>query len=229
MRDTIDDGTLVRMAEQALTRPPDFAYYGGYPLFESWGFTPVAQHRDSDALDRSNYRRILQDMTALNNDLVEFVADFRSGDWAFGWREEIIVRVLYDADEDVTPDNITGAFRMITEISKYLSEHYPVYDEPDYSELESEETREAFDQAWESVKRGWDEDDSGPEPTEDEKDLTWQSLEIWSGDDVDEDKIREFLDEKRLEDAIAQYGDVPRTGTVIPGQMAFFPHPLEET
>jgi hypothetical protein len=224
----IDDDTLVRMAEAALTRPPDFAYYGGYPLFESWGMTPVAQHRDSDALDRSNYRRILEDMIKLNNDLVEFVADFRSGDWAFGWREEIIVRVLYDPDEDVTPDNITGAFAKVMEIAVYLSEQYPVYDESDYSEVESQERDEAFDSAWETLKYRWDEEDDGPVPSDDEKEFALQVLS--EGDTEaygDSDVLREIMDDKRLQDAIDQYGDVPRVGTVIPGQMAFWAHPLE--
>lgn len=51
----MDDDTLVRYAEQALKRPPDFGYYGNYPLFWSWGMTPVAQNRDSGPLERSNY------------------------------------------------------------------------------------------------------------------------------------------------------------------------------
>ena len=234
MHTHMDDDTLIRCAEQALTRSPDFGYYGNIPLFESWGMTPVMQHRDSDALERSNYRRILQDMQKMfpdedmGDNILSWVDDFRSSHWAVGWAEQLVVRVLYDADDDITPDNITCAFRWIMETASYLSEEYPIYDESDYSELEYEETQEAYDSAWDDLCRHWDEEDDGPEPTDDEKQLTWEAMtESEFPSCFDEDKMREILDDKRLADAIAQYGDVPRVGTVIPGQLAMLPHPLE--
>lgn len=209
---TIDDDTLVRYAEQSLTRPPDFGYFGSYPLFESWGMTPIGQHRDSDALDRSNYRRILEDMTKAHPDedmgdnVLEWVADFRAGDWAYGWREQIIVRVLYDAEEDITPDNITQAFRKIMEIYEGLRNDYPIYDEEDYSELEYEERMDTFHSTWDDLVRHWDEEDSGPEPDADEKE--WMLEQLSGNDDSaysDEDLIREIMNDKRLEDTLAQY------------------------
>lgn len=225
----IPDDTLVAMAEAVLTRPADFGYYGGYDLFGSWGITPIAQTRDSDALERSNYRRILEDMIKLNNDLVEFVADFHSGHWAVGWMEQIIVRVLYDPDEDVTPDNITGAFAKVMEIAVYLSEQYPIYDSEDYSEVESQERDEAFDSAWDTMKYRWDEEDEGPLPADEEKEYAFEQLSGNSDESYgDADMLKEIMNDKRLQDAIDQYGDIPRVGTVIPGQMAFWDHPMEE-
>jgi hypothetical protein len=206
-----DDDTLVRWAEQSLTRPNSFAYFGGHDLFRTWGMIPIAQTRDSDALEESNYQRILEDMRTAHPDedmgyhLLEWVADFRSSHWAVGWMEQILVRVLYDPDEDITPPNITSAFREVMGIADWLSTEYPIYDESDYSEREHEETTEAFDAAWDDMLRHWDEEDDGPEPTDEEKDLAWGSLDICTPDDPDEDKIREFMDDKRLADTLAQY------------------------
>ena len=236
MTNHMDDDTLVKLAEQSLTRPSDFGYYGNYPLFESWGITPIGQHRDSDALDRSNYRRILADMTKSHPDedmgetVLEWISDFRSSHWAVGWSEQIIVRVLYDADEDITPSNITSAFREIMEIADYLSTDYPIYDESDYSELEYEEWETDFDSAWDDLVRHWDEEDSGPEPSSDEKEIVFtRALEERGTVDSspDESDLLEFMDDKRLEDTLAQYEDTPRVGTVIPGQLSLLPHPLE--
>ena len=239
----MNDDTLIRYAEQALTRPRDFGYYGNYDLFGSWGITPIGQTRDSDALERSNYRRILQDMTRTHPDedmgdhALEWVSDFRSSHWAFGWSEQIIVRVLYDPDEDIVPSNITSAFREIMTTASYLSEQYPVYDESDYSELELEEYDEAFDSAWDNLVRHWDDEDDGPEPTDEEKDYVRNTIELDTSNPPDENDLRPIMDDKRTEDAIAQYGEnIPRVGivTMSPGgvwttngQLAFLPHPLE--
>lgn len=233
MTNHMDDDTLVKLAEQSLTRPSDFGYYGNYPLFESWGITPIGQHRDSDALDRSNYRRILADMTKAHPDedmefnRLEWVSDFRSSHWAVGWAEQIIVRVLYDPDEDIVPSNITSAFREIMSIADYLKTDYPIYDESDYSELELEEYDEAFDSAWDDLVRHWDEEDEGPEPTSEEKDYVRNTIELDTSNPPDEDDLRPVLDDKRLEDTLAQYPGTSRVGTVIPGQLAMLPHPLE--
>lgn len=233
MTNHMDDDTLVKLAEQSLTRPSDFGYYGNYPLFESWGITPIGQHRDSDALDRSNYRRILADMTKSHPDedmgetVLEWISDFRSSHWAVGWSEQIIVRVLYDADEDITPSNITSAFREIMEIADYLSTDYPVYDDSDYSELELEEYNEAFDSAWDDLVRHWDDEDDGPSPADEEKDHVRNTIELDTSNPPDEDDLRPIMDDKRMKDTLAQYPDTPRVGTAIPGQLSLLPHPLE--
>jgi len=183
-----DDDTLVKWAEQSLSRPDSFMYHGGYDLFRTWGMTPVVQTRDSDALEESNYARIFEDMRKTFPDedmgfnMLEWIGDFRSSHWAYGWAEQILVRVLYDPGEDITPSNITGAFRMIMEIADFLANDYPVYDESDYSEREYKQARDYFDSEWSSVLSHWDEEDDGPEPSQDEGEQVWDHYELYYPD-----------------------------------------------
>jgi hypothetical protein len=111
------------------------------------GFSPdgdiliYQQNRDSDALGRSNYRRIFADLkrhaTTLpdppKRDDIEsgglgWVYDFRARHWGVGWIEYILIR--QDAPESLK--------ELAAEIDCALSS-YPVYDESDYSDLEWEE------------------------------------------------------------------------------------------
>lgn len=196
----MDNDTLVRYAEQALTRPADFGYFGSLDLFRTWGITPIGQDRDSEALYRSNYRRVFSDMRTLAPDedmgenWLSWVTDFRSSHWAYGWMEQIVARVLYDPDEDITPDNITAPFRHIMEIADYLAHEYPVYDESDYSELESEQITEYFNQEWSALLRRWDDED-GPEPGEDEREFIWSSYDDLSDSNLayDSDTLAEHV------------------------------------
>ena len=170
--DSIDDDTLVKAATQALTRPDSFAYSGSVPLFESWGIT-FSQSRDSEALERSNYRRIYADLLAK---FPEDVTDMRAGHWAVGWVEHVLVRVLADADADIGPENITPAFARAASIGAYLTEQYPVYDDSDFSELEYAEQREAFEENWSDMLRAWDDESDGTDPTDAERDLVWDDV-----------------------------------------------------
>lgn len=168
---------LLCAAQEALTRPSDFGYFGDLPLFESWGFT-FAQTRDSDALVRSNYRCILRDLAEeaekITDDTDEYVQEVHCSHWAHGWADHIAVRVLQDQDGEITVENLTPVFVVAVEAASAL-EDYPVHDESDYSELESEEIHEAFDNEWDTVVRRWDEED-GPEPTDDDKEKVWERL-----------------------------------------------------
>src|SRR5438067_4732769 len=152
MPNFIDDDTVIRAAREALTRPSDFGYFGDLPLFESWGFT-ISQHRDSDILERSNFRSILRDVQAflsqVTDDPDEYVQVVSCSHWAYGWVEHLAVRVLRDDSEETTetlfdgnpikPSNITAVFSVVADIAIGLREDYSVYDESDYYELESEE------------------------------------------------------------------------------------------
>lgn len=138
----IDDATVVKAANEALTRPSDFGYFGDLDLFGSWGFT-IATHPDSDALGQSNYRSMRRDLIAylesLGLDPDEWVQEIHCGHWAVGWIDHLAVRILVDPDADIEPSNISHAFRWITDAMQYLQDNYPVWDESDFSELESEE------------------------------------------------------------------------------------------
>jgi hypothetical protein len=177
----IDDEDLVKAAQEALERPSDFGYYGDLPLFQSWGMT-YAQTRDSDVLNRSNYRRLLEDAkgtaTAEDGDNAEddseYVQEVHASHWAYGWADHIAVRVLEDPEGDISPDNITHTFRFMADACLRLRDEYPVYDESDYSELETEECEAAFYSAWSEV--GWDEVVPNGTPDDDVKWCVYRKL-----------------------------------------------------
>lgn len=169
----VSDEDILKAAHESLTRPPHFGYYGGNDeMFETWGILPFGQHRDSDALDRSNYRTILADLQGHavaedgdnGEDSTEFVDDFRASCFLNGWREHITCRVLVDAEQGVMVDNVTGTFRRAVEIARFLRDENPVFDDSDYSELEFEEFTASFSEAWRSV----DWDDFSPNKDDDE-------------------------------------------------------------
>lgn len=177
----LSDEELIEAAAQALARPTEFGehnfvYFGKLPLFESWGLT-FTQTRDSDTIARSNYRRILADLREYaeqhegllhDADPDDYVQDFRSSHWLCGWVERIAVKVLIDPELGITRDNITPTFIQAAEIGYFLEAEGPVYDESDHSDLECEEDGERWGDAIDDVKRSWDEEDDGPEPTDDE-------------------------------------------------------------
>ncbi len=129
---------------ESLTRwkHPD-SYAGHDPIGD---YQVCGQSRDSDALERSNYVRIFQDMLkkaielgqpeGLQSDYLEdepkqWVYDFRAHHWAVGWVEQVILRA--SAPEEL--------IKFLEEIRDALAD-YPVYDESHFSELEYEEANE---------------------------------------------------------------------------------------
>ena len=111
------------------------------------------QSRDSDALERSNYERIFQDLvkkarelgqpegleTDYHDDPKQYVYDWRAHHWAVGWVEQVILKA--SAPEEL--------IKMAEEIRDAL-DGYPVYDESHFSELEWTECEEYWNRC--SVK-----------------------------------------------------------------------------
>ncbi len=96
-------------------------YFGAeWPEYYSSG---IGQHRDSDALTRSNFRCMLKALGG-ESDTVHVV---RESHWAVGWVEWIAIHESDDA-----------ALRTADEIADKL-EAYPVVDEDDWSMLEYDE------------------------------------------------------------------------------------------
>lgn len=92
------------------------------PDQQDWFVLPTTQTRDSDVVDRSNFRTALELMGGES----ETVEVHRFGHWACGWFEIIIIHPsLYD--------------KAVAEIVDPL-ESYPVLDEDDMSQLEFEES-----------------------------------------------------------------------------------------
>lgn len=92
----------------------------------------LKQHRDSDTLTRSNFRSALK---ALGGE-TDTVLVVNEGHWAVGWVEWIAIH----KDDH-------GALRKADEIMDSL-EDYPVVNEEDWSELETEEANEVWAQCY---------------------------------------------------------------------------------
>jgi hypothetical protein len=122
------------------THPRD---YGGFSPEGDFGV--YSQHRDSNALTRSNYECIFRDLKEFakkflepednpdieSGDIGSWVYDFRAGHWAVGWVEYILIR------QDAPQEIIDKGDEILAEISDYL-----VYDESHYYELEWDEATE---------------------------------------------------------------------------------------
>lgn len=106
-----------------------FAYFGDR---EGW-LVFLGQHRDSDTVQRSNFRSALKALGG--EDDAAGVAVERFNHWAVGWTEAILIRP--DAAE-----KIAEAERITAKL-----EDYPVVDEDDLSELEWDEMCETWERA----------------------------------------------------------------------------------
>jgi hypothetical protein len=101
------------------TPKPDFAYYGEHP---TWLVT-LAQTRDSDAAERSNFRYITSGMLLKYPDDVVIES---MGHWAVGWVEYLLV------------DPGSPAVKVMSEWADVLAV-YPIADEEDYDKLQYDE------------------------------------------------------------------------------------------
>jgi len=129
---------------------PD-SYMGHDPIGD---YCICGRSRDSDALEESNHRRIFQDMLAKaielgqaegseidyhEDDDKQWVYDFRAHHWAVGWVEQVILR-------KTAPEKLIQFAEKIRE----RLDGYPVYDEEDFSNLETEQCEGYWNQC--SVK-----------------------------------------------------------------------------
>jgi len=115
---------LSRVALKLWEHPAD--YMGeDYPDY----YVGPGQSRDSDALERSNFKSALEMLGGEKDGVI--VARFNH--WAVGWVESILVHK--DAKEKVA---------ILQDIENKMAD-YPVLDEDDYSETETEEYREDYD------------------------------------------------------------------------------------
>lgn len=112
-------------------RPTGFDPAGAFLWNEqrNWLVAPVTQTRDSDALDRSNFRVAVRELHTAN--CGDDWQIHRFGHWGPGWFEIILVR----------PDSL--AAKLAAEWESSLSD-YPILSEEDHSELEWEGACEAW-------------------------------------------------------------------------------------
>ena len=127
--------TNLQALHEALTRweVPD-SWFG-----QHWDgyFVGLSQHRDSDALERSNFRSALE---ALGGES-ETVHVVREGHWAVGWIEWI---AIHESDEK--------ALSIQYEIEGSLA-NYPVLDEEDFCEEETKEANEVWRNCYDEKER----------------------------------------------------------------------------
>lgn len=95
---------------------PDSYAGGHWPDY----FVFLGQHRDSNALDRSNFECGLRELGGES----ETVLVVRKGHWAVGWTEWVAIHES-DAEALEIADDLAGALT-----------DYPVLDETHYSDLE---------------------------------------------------------------------------------------------
>jgi hypothetical protein len=105
-----------------------------WPNYYSSGF---GQSRDSDALERSNFRCALAQLGG-ETDTVTVV---REGHWAVGWVEWI---AIHQDDED--------ALRIADRLQEKM-QGYPVLDEEDWSNEEHEEANEIWRNCYTPAER----------------------------------------------------------------------------
>ena len=100
----------------------------------------LGQHRDSDLLERSNFRSALEAIggESENDNGVQVV---REGHWAVGWVEWIAI-----------PPGPSVALAEANEIMEGL-ESYPVVNEDDWCELEAEEANEVWGKCYDWRER----------------------------------------------------------------------------
>jgi hypothetical protein len=114
-------------ARKLIAHADDVSRLTGYSRPNGTGLVGIIQHRDSDCLDQSNFATAVATLTEIDDrtNVVSF------GHWAVGWVEEISVP-LTDAICDAVESMVDA-----------LSD-YPVLDDADYSERETEDLRETL-------------------------------------------------------------------------------------
>lgn len=110
--------------------------YAGAEWPEYYG-AGVGQHRDSDALQRSNFRSMLRELGG-ESDTVHVVSESH---WACGWVEWI---AIHESDAAT----LAIADRIIGELADY-----PVVNESDWSELEYEDCAQTWEQCYSPRER----------------------------------------------------------------------------
>ena len=117
------EGLVDSQATASLTRyadQPNFSYWGEYG---DW-YIVTGQHRDSDALTRSNFRVIHKDLLARFGE--EAVTVERARNWLVGWSEALLVN-----------PKMPDAVQAVIDWRERL-DGYPVADDEDWSALELE-------------------------------------------------------------------------------------------
>ena len=119
---------IEKYAKMATEKPQDFGYWGNSDMFDTWGFTKIDQNRDSDPLEKANFKYITEELMGL------FPEDYRIetyNHWAVGSVDRLVCRVYED---DTDKKVIASSFYLAMEWLDKLDD-YPVADEETYSKF----------------------------------------------------------------------------------------------
>ena len=138
---------IEKYAKQATTKPEDFGYWGSEDMFVTWGFTNIDQNRDSDALEKANFKFITEELMGL------FPEDYRIetyNHWAVGSVDRLVCRVY---EEDTDKKVIASSFYLAMEWLDKLDD-YPVADEQTYDIMIDNDNIDSID-FWNYLNPGY--------------------------------------------------------------------------
>jgi hypothetical protein len=138
---------IEKYAKQATTKPEDFGYWGSEDMFNTWGFTNIDQNRDSDVLEKANFKYITKELMAI------FPDDYRIetyNHWAVGSVDRLVCRVY---EEDTDKKVIASSFYLAMEWLDKLDD-YPVADEQTYDIMIDNDNIDSID-FWNYLNPGY--------------------------------------------------------------------------
>ena len=144
---------IEKYAKQATTKPEDFGYWGSEDMFDTWGFTNIDQNRDSDPLEKANFKYITEDLMG------SFPEDYRIesyNHWAVGSVDRLVCRI-YEEDRKT----IALPFVLAMEWLDKLDE-YPVADEDTYDKMIDDDNVDSIE-FWNTISPGYIDTDKNPD------------------------------------------------------------------
>ena len=127
---------IEKFAKMATEKPQDFGYWGSSDMFDTWGFTNIDQNRDSDALDKANFKFITKDLMG------SFPEDFRIetyNHWAVGSVDRLVCRI-YEEDRKTVALPFLLAMEWLDKLADY-----PVADEETYTKFIDDDNIDSID------------------------------------------------------------------------------------
>lgn len=152
-----DDVDILRKAEdEAMQRPDNFAFFGDRDgdevPFETHAPVYSWADRGDDLVAESNFHVMLEELQGIDSDNVY---DTSESHWLVGSLRVIYVRVYGPPAEFMSPDPVTlysNAFRAAVDMAHAMAD-YPLLDDSDFSQRESEAWMATVTDALDSAAR----------------------------------------------------------------------------
>jgi len=127
---------IEKYAKMATEKPQDFGYWGSSDMFDTWGFTNIDQNRDSDVLEKANFKYITEDLMG------SFPEDYRIetyNHWAVGSVDRLVCRI-YEEDRKTVALPFLLAMEWLDKL-----DDYPVADEDTYQDMVDSDNVDSLD------------------------------------------------------------------------------------